>query len=91
MQKTQADISKTRADTLLTAAKIPQVAQQTLHTAHQTNADGSWDEQADADTYSYAVAAGGTMIRLLPGDGVWYHPRMETCLSIRLVSPRLER
>ena len=34
----RADISKTRADTLLTAAKIPQVAQQTLHTAHQTNA-----------------------------------------------------
>jgi hypothetical protein len=37
LQKKTADISKTRADTLLTAAKIPQAAQQTLHTAHQTH------------------------------------------------------
>jgi hypothetical protein len=37
LQKKAADISKTRADTLLTAAKIPQAAQQTLHTAHQTH------------------------------------------------------
>ena len=38
LTKKHADISKTRADTLLTAAKIPQVAQSTLHTAHQTHA-----------------------------------------------------
>ena len=37
LTKKHADISKTRADTLLTAAKIPQVAQSTLHTAHQTH------------------------------------------------------
>jgi hypothetical protein len=37
LQKKAADISKTRADTLLTAAKIPQAAQQTLHVAHQTH------------------------------------------------------
>ena len=38
LQKKHADIANTQASTLLTAAKIPQVAQQTLHTAHQTNA-----------------------------------------------------
>jgi hypothetical protein len=38
LTKKHADISKTRVDTLLTAAKIPQVAQSTLHTAHQTHA-----------------------------------------------------
>jgi hypothetical protein len=35
--KKHADVAKTRADTLLTVAKIPQVAQGTLHTAHQTH------------------------------------------------------
>jgi hypothetical protein len=38
LQKKAADIANTRASTLLTAAKIPQVAQSTLHTAHQTHA-----------------------------------------------------
>jgi hypothetical protein len=37
LAKKQADIANTRASTLLTAAKIPQAAQQTLHTAHQTH------------------------------------------------------
>jgi hypothetical protein len=37
LQKKAADISKTRADTLLTAAKIPQVANQAQHTLHQTH------------------------------------------------------
>ena len=37
LAKKQADIRNTQASTLLTAAKIPQAAQQTLHTAHQTH------------------------------------------------------
>ena len=37
LQKKHADIANTQASTLLTAAKIPQAAQQTLHTAHQTH------------------------------------------------------
>jgi hypothetical protein len=38
LAKKKADVDNTKASTMLTVAKIPQVAQATLHTAHQTHA-----------------------------------------------------
>ena len=37
LRQKHAQTGKTQVDTLLAAAKIPQAAQQTLHTAHQTH------------------------------------------------------
>ncbi len=51
------DISKTRADTLLTAAKIPQVAQSDPAYRSSDQCDGCRDEQADAHAHSTAAAA----------------------------------
>ena len=65
LAKKQADIANTRASTLLTAAKIPQVAQQTLHTAAPDAPDGHHDEPADAHAHSTAAAARRCAVNLL--------------------------